>query len=138
MSAGAVNLRNVLVLLGIIITTAGLIFFAVEFVDLISDWGRFLSLGLLTVVFVALGVHFEESTDPTELVGRPGWRWLKVTTALYVLGAIGALSTVIAFFAISELDRVWKALGAIFGGLALILAAAKWWGGHRPRPEERA
>lgn len=125
MTESHVNLRNVLVLLGIILTTAGLIYFATEFVDLISEWGRFVSLGLLTVVFVALGVHFDHTPDATELVGRRGWRWLKVTNALYVLGAIGALSTVIAFFTIDDLDRIWKVLGAIAGGLALIMAAAR-------------
>jgi len=119
-----VNVRNVLVLLGIIITTAGLIYFATEFVDLISDWGRFLSLGLLTVIFVSLGLHFDQG-GASEVIGTAGWRWLKVTNALYVLGAIGALSTVIAFFSIDELDRLWKVLGAIFGGLALILVAAR-------------
>lgn len=125
MSENDVNVRNVLVLLGIIVTTAGLIYFATEFVDLVSDWGRFLSLGLLTVIFVALGLHFDQSPDAGGLVGYSGWRWLKVTNALYVLGAIGALSSVIAFFAIDDLDRIWKVLGAIFGGLALILFAAR-------------
>ncbi|HVM45645.1 MAG TPA: hypothetical protein VM582_06890 [Candidatus Thermoplasmatota archaeon] len=133
MTQNDVNVRNVLVLLGIIITTAGLIYFATEFVDLISDWGRFLSLGLLTVIFVSLGLHFDRSPDAGELLGHRGWRWLKVTNALYVLGAIGALSTTIAFFAIDDLDRVWKALGAILGGLGLILAAARRW--RRPVPQ---
>ena len=131
MREGEVNLRNVLVLLGIIITTAGLIYFATEFVDLISDWGRFASLLLLTVIFVALGAHFDDAGDATEVVGRRGWRWLKVTNALYVLGAIGALSTVIAFFAIDDLDRIWKVLGAIVGGLALIIVAARRMQTHR-------
>jgi hypothetical protein len=120
-----VNLRNVLVLLGIIVTTAGLVYFATEFVDLISEWGRFVGLGLLTVMFVALGVHFNEARDEGELVGSRGWRWLKVTNALYVLGAIGAFSTVLAFFGIDELDRLWKVLITILGGLALILVAAR-------------
>lgn len=123
-----VNVRNVLVLLGIIITTAGLVYFATEFVDLISEWGRFVSLALLTVVFVALGVHFDERPGGSVLVGHRGWRWLKVTNALYILGAIGALSATIAFFAIDDLDRLWKVLGAIVGGLALIVVAAQWRG----------
>lgn len=126
----AVNLRNVLVLVGIIITTAGLIYFATEFIDLISEWGRFVSLGLLTVIFVSLGVHFEQSPAASEIVSTSGWRWLSLANSLYMLGAIGALSTIIAFFAIDDLDRIWKVLGAIFGGLALILAAASRWG-HR-------
>lgn len=128
MTTSVVNLRNVLVLVGIIITTAGLVYFATEFIDLISEWGRFASLGLLTVIFVSLGVHFEQSPDAAVLLGHRGWRWLSLTNALYVLGAIGALSTIIAFFAIDDLDRIWKVLGAIFGGLALILAAASRWG----------
>lgn len=120
-----VNLRNVLVLLGIIITTAGLVYFATEFVDLISEWGRFASLGLLTVVFIALGAHFTQSGDATEIVGTHGWRWLRVTNALFVLGAIGTLATVIAFFTIDDVDRIYKVLFAILGGLALILVAAR-------------
>jgi len=120
-----VNLRNVLVLLGIIITTAGMIYFAFEFVDLISEWGRFVSLALLTTVFVSLGAHFNQDADASELLAARGWRWLKVTNALFVLGAIGALSTVIAFFAIDDLDRIWKVLAAILGGLGLILVAAR-------------
>lgn len=133
MNAQEVNVRNVLVLLGIIVTTAGLIYFATEFVDLVSDWGRFLSLGLLTVVFVSLGLHFDQAPGASELLGHSGWRWLKVTNALYVLGAIAALSTTIAFFAIDDLDRIWKVLGAIFGGLALILFAARRWTGRTPQ-----
>lgn len=125
MSEGSVNLRNVLVLLGIIVTTAAMLYFATEFVDLISEWGRFASLVLLTVLFVALGAHFDASPDPTELVSRRGWRWLKVTNALYVLGAIGALASVIAFFAVDDLDRVWKVLAAIAVGLGLIVFAAQ-------------
>ena len=134
MSEETVNLRNVLVLLGIIITTAGLVYFATEFVDLVSEWGRFASLALLTVIFVSLGVHFDGQPEQTELVGRHGWRWLKVTNALYMLGAIGALSTVIAFFVIDDLDRIWKVLGAILGGLALILFAAQRFGKRRASP----
>lgn len=125
MNGTDVNARSVLVLLGIIVTTAGLMYFATEFVDLISDWGRFISLGLLTVIFVSLGLHFDRSAEATEVIGHAGWRWLKVTNALYVLGAIGALSTTIALFAIDDLDRLWKVLIAILGGLGLILMAAK-------------
>lgn len=123
-----VNLRNVLVLLGIIVTTVGLVYFAVEFVDVISDWGRVLSLVLLGVVFVSLGAHFDAGPDPTEIVGRRGWRWLKVTNALYVLGAVSSFSAVVSFLSIDSLDRIWKVLVTIVVGLALILAAARRWG----------
>lgn len=125
MTRQAVNLRNVLVLLGIVITTVGLVYFATEFVDVISDWGRVVSLVLLGVVFVALGVHFEQAGESGEVVPHSGWRWLKATNALYLLGAVAAFAAVISFFSIETLDRVWKVLGTVAVGLGLILFAAR-------------
>lgn len=125
MTDHAVNFRNVLVLLGIVVTTMGLVYFGTEFLDIISDWGRFGSLVLLGIIFVSLGVHFEQSGDATELVERHGWRWLRVTNALYILGAVSAFASVIAFFAVDDVDRVVKVLVTIFAGLGLILFAAK-------------
>lgn len=125
MHAPAVNLRNVLTLVGIVVTTAGLVFFATEFVDVISDWGRVASLALLTVLFVSLGVHFEQTAEGAAVASHSGWRWLKVNNALYLLGAFAAFATVIAFFAIQELDRLWKVVVTIALGLGLILAAAR-------------
>lgn len=130
----AVNFHNVLVLLGVVVTTVGLIYFAVEFMDVISDWGRVLSLVLLGVLFVALGVHYEQGGDATEVVEHSGWRWLRVTNALYVLGAVATFGAVIAFLAIDELDRIWKVLGTLALGLALILVAARRFGPHTRAP----
>lgn len=123
-----VQMRNVLVLLGIIITTGGVIYFGTEFGVELSDWGRVLDLFLLGVVFVALGAHFSQTGDATELVERSGWRWLRVTNALYILGAVAAFAALIAFFAVPDLDAIWKVAIAIALGLALILAAARRWG----------
>ncbi len=120
----AVNLRNVLTLLGIVITTGGMIYFATEFVDVISDWGRVLSLTLLGVMFVALGVHFEQ-TGASDVTTRSGWRWLKVNNALYILGAVSAFAGVIAFFSIDALDRLYKVAVTVVLGLGLILVAAR-------------
>jgi predicted Na+-dependent transporter len=121
----AVNLRNVLTLVGIVVTTLGVVFFATEFVDVISDWGRVISLVLLGVMFVALGVHFEQTSEGAAVASHSGWRWLKVNNALYILGAIAAFAAVIAFFAIDELARLWKVAVTIVLGLGLILVAAR-------------
>jgi hypothetical protein len=127
----SMNLRNVLTLLGIILTTAGVIYFATEFFGVISMWGRVLDLALFAVVFIALGVHFDEQGED-ELFGTRGWRWLRVTNALYILGAISTFAAVIAFFA-TDLDRIWKVLGTIAVGVLLILGAARFLS-HRPVP----
>lgn len=129
----AVNFRNVLVLLGIVVTTVGLIYFAMEFMDIISEWGRVLSLVLLGVMFVSLGVHFEQGGDATEVIERSGWRWLRVTNALYILGAVSTFGAVVAFLGIDELDRIWKVLVTLALGLALILFAARRYGPAQPR-----
>ena len=121
----AVNLRNVLTLVGIVVTTLGVVFFATEFVDVVSDWGRVLSLALLCVLFVALGVHFEQTAEGAVLTAHSGWRWLKVNNALYLLGAIAAFAAVVAFFAVDDIGRLWKVGGTIALGLGLILAAAR-------------
>lgn len=118
----AVNLRNVLVLLGIVLTAMGVVFFATEFSDVISSWGRVLDLALFAVLFIALGVHFDARGDDV-VVTAHGWRWLRVTNALYILGAVATFAAVIAFFA-TDLDRLWKVLITILVGLALILGAA--------------
>jgi hypothetical protein len=125
------NFRNVLVLLGIIITTVGLIYFATEFADIISDWGRVVDLSLLTVIYVALAVHFGASEDADLILGKRGWRWLRVTTALYILGLVAALSAVVAFLSVDDLSRVVKLLATILVGLALIIVAA--WRFQKPR-----
>lgn len=127
----ALNFRNVLVLLGVIVTSAGLIYFSVEFVDLISEWGRVLALLLFGVLFVALGFHFDAQPESSELVATRGWRWLRVDNALYLLGAVTSLGSVIAFFGVDDLDRVWKVLIVIVLGLALILGAAKFAGARK-------
>lgn len=128
----AVNLRNVLTLLGIVVTTLGVVFFATEFVDVISDWGRVASLVLLGVMFVALGVHFEQTAEGAAIASHTGWRWLKVNNALYVLGAIAAFAAVIAFFAVQDLGRLWKVGVTIALGLGLILVAARRLEHRRP------
>lgn len=132
MTRPAVNFRNVLVLLGIVVTTVGLGYFAFEFVDVIGPWGRVLDLVLLATIFVALGVHLEQHGDASEVVERTGWRWLKGTNALYVLGAVSAFGAVVAFLAIDEIDRLWKVLGTLALGLGLILVAARRYGRAGP------
>lgn len=121
----AVSVRNVLVLLGIVVTVFGLAYFATEFIDVISDWGRVAAFVLLAVVFIALGMHFAQVGDATELLDRSGWRWLRVTNALYVLGAVCAAGSVIAFFAVDGVDRLVKVLVTIGLGIGLILVAAR-------------
>lgn len=121
----AVNVRNVLVLMGIIVTVMGLVYFATEFIDVISDWGRVMAFVLLATVFVSLGIHFSTTGDATEVVERTGWRWLRVTNALYILGAVCAGGSVVAFFVVDDLDRLVKVLVTIGLGLGLILAAAR-------------
>lgn len=128
MNREAVNFRNVLVLLGIVITTVGLGYFAFEFSDVISDWGRVLDLVLLAVIFVALGVHLEKHGDASEAIERTGWRWLKGTNALYVLGAVSAFGAVVAFLAVDDLHRLVKVLVTLVLGLGLILVAARRYG----------
>ena len=115
------NFRNVLILLGIIITTVGLVYFATEFSDIISDWGRVLDLALLTVIYVSLGVHFSETEDSTTVIARKGWRWMRVTTALFLLGLVAGFSGVIAFLSVDALSRVVKLLTVVVLGLALIV-----------------
>lgn len=120
------NLRNVFALLGIVITTAGLAYFAFEFADVISPWGRVVCLVLLGVIYVALGAHFDQQRRAEAHVSRrSGWRWLRPQNALYVLGAVASFGGVIAFFDVPGLDRTWKVFVTLGLGLALILFSAK-------------
>lgn len=121
-----VNLRNVLVLLGIIVTVLGMIYFAGEFIDVISDWGRVGAFLLLAVIFVSLGMHFAQQGDATEVFAKGGWRWLRVTNALYILAAVAAGAAVIAFFVVDGVDRLVKVIVTIALGIGLIVAAARW------------
>lgn len=130
----AVHVRNVLVLLGIIISAAGVIYFATEFGGELSEWGRVLDLALLGVVFIALGVDQTARGEASEVVDRSGWRWLKVTNALFILGAVAGLGMVIVFFTV-DLRPVYKVLIALAVGLALILGAARWFSGKSPPAE---
>lgn len=120
---GAFHLRNVILFLGVIITTVGLIYFATAFSDLISDWGRVASLILLTVIYVSLGLHFAQNVDDA-LIDRPGWKWVRVATALYILGLVAAFSAVISFLVIDDLSRIVKVFVTILFGLFLIVYAA--------------
>lgn len=120
----SVHMRNVLVLLGIIISAASILYFAVEFGRELSQWGRVIDLALLSVIFVALGAHFARAGDPTEVVERSGWRWLKVTNALFMLGAVSAFAAVITFFAVDSLRPIVKVGIALLLGIGLIAAAA--------------
>lgn len=126
-------MRNVTILLGVVITAAALVYLATNFMYRISEWGRVLSLALTTVMLVSLGRHFESGGEETELIDRSGWRWLRVTTAFYVLGILAALTAVIVFLGIEELDPVIRALIALAIGVGLILVAARKFGSHRAR-----
>jgi hypothetical protein len=121
-------MRNVLILLGIVVTSLGMIFFATEFIESLSDWGRVASLVLLTIIFVSLGVYFEVAPQSDELVDKSGWRWLRVTTALYILAVVAAFASVIVFLTIEQLDRLVKVSVTMVLGLALILVASRRFG----------
>lgn len=128
MTTSGWNFRNLLILIGIVITSVGLIYFATEFFDRISDWGRFVSMALLTVVFVALGAHFEQGPEAHDQTALGSWRWLRVTTALYVLGLVASLVAVVVFLSMEDVDRIVKVMVTILFGLALILVAARRYG----------
>lgn len=119
------HMRNVVVLLGLVVTAVALVYLATELMDRISEWGRVLSLVLLTILLLALGRHFEADPDATGIVERPGWHWLRVTTAFYVLGLLSALTAVIVFLTIDDLDPIIKTLVALAVGIGLLVGAAK-------------
>ena len=121
----ALPLRHVLVLLGIVVTTAGLVYFATEFSRRLEDWTRVASLVLLSVVYVSLGVHFDRTGLGGGVVERPGWRWLRATTALYIIGVVAAFTAVVVFLGIDRLDPVVKVFAVLLLGTGLILAAAR-------------
>ena len=132
MTTSGWNFRNLLILVGIAITSIGLIYFSTEFIDRISDWGRLASMLLLTVLFVALGAHFEAGPEPHDAATPNGWRWLRVTTALYVLGLVSSIVAVFVFLTMEEVDRMLKVLITILFGLGLILVAARRYGLRPP------
>lgn len=120
------HLRNVLVVIGILVAGIGIVFFATEFIDRISPWGRLASLVLLAVLCTSMARHFEQEETDASLVDREGWRWLRVTTALYVLGLVAALASVIVFMGIDELGRLTRVAVAIALGLAIVVLGARY------------
>lgn len=126
------SFRNLLVLVGILVTSIGLIYFSTEFVDRISDWGRLASMVLLTVLFVALGAHFETGPEARGAPAAGAWPWLRVTTALYVLGLVSSVVAVFVFLTMEGVDRMLKVLITILLGLGLILVAARRYGLRPP------
>lgn len=118
------NLRNVLLLVGVLIASIGTIYFATEISNRVSEWGRVVSLLLLGVVYGALGHHFETVGRSGVVLDRKGWRWLRVTSVLYLLGILAAGASIVVFLGIDGLDRLLKAAIVIVFGLALILFAA--------------
>lgn len=118
------NFRNSLILMGIIITVIAIIYFATQFADVITEWGRVLDFLLLTVAYTALGLHFASLETSPELLHVRGWRWLRTTTAFFILGLVGGGATVIAFLNVDAVDRALKLLVVVSLGLALILFAA--------------
>lgn len=119
------HLRNVLVLTGILVAGIGIVYFAAEFVEQISPWTRVASLVLLGIMCTALGRHFETEDEGSQLVEREGWRWLRVTTALYLLGLVSAFAAVISFLSLDEVNRLVKAGVAIAVGLAIVVFGAR-------------
>lgn len=120
------NLRNVLLLIGVIVASIGTIYFATEISDRVSDGGRVVSLLLLSVVYGSLGHHFEVTGQWGVLVDKKGWRWLRITSVLYLLGILAAATSIVVFLGIDAIDRLVRAAIVIVAGLALILLAASW------------
>lgn len=122
----AFQVRTVLVLLGILVTSLGLVYFASEFMDRLSDAGIVLSLLLLTVIFVSLGLHFETqpASEPTT--------WLRIPVALYLLAVVSGIVAAIRFLGMDGLDRIVKVLVVLAVGLGLIFVAARRFGPRAP------
>lgn len=118
------NLRNVLLLVGVVIASIGTIYAASELSDRLSDWGRLAGLLLLSVVYGSLGHHFETTGHSGLIVDKKGWRWLRVTSALYVLSILGVAVSIFVFLGIDTIDRLVKTAVVIGVGLLLILFAA--------------
>jgi hypothetical protein len=118
------NFRNTIVLLGVVITTIALVYFATAFAPLISEWGRVLDFFLLAVTYTSLGLHFASIETTPELAHARGWRWLRTTTAFYLLGLVSGGATIIAFLNVDAVSKPLKLLVVVVLGLALILVAA--------------
>lgn len=118
------NLRNVLLLMGVILASIGTIYFATEIRTRISDWGRVISLLLLSVVYGGLGHHFELAGQSGIVLDKKGWRWLRVTSVLYLLGLLAVGTSVIVFLNIETIDRLLKAAIVTLFGLGMILFTA--------------
>ncbi len=129
------DVRNVLLLVGVLVATIGTVYFATEIRTRVSDGGRVLALVLLGVMYASLGHHFERQGSLGVAVDKRGWRWLRVTTMLYMLGVLAAVAALFVFLSIDAVDRLLKAGVAIGLGLALILVAA-WHMSSDPPPEE--
>lgn len=125
--SGVFHFRNVMVILGIVLSAIAIIYLATEFLERISQWGRVLSLVLATVMLVSLGRHFEGEGPRAE--EPSGWSWLRVSTAFYLLGLLAALTAVVVFLTLDDLDPVVKALATLAAGIGLILVAARRLGG---------
>ncbi|MHB8605660.1 MAG: hypothetical protein ACYDCK_10440 [Thermoplasmatota archaeon] len=120
------NFTNILVLLGILITGAGVVYFASEFISRLSDWGKLLSLLFISILFVALGVHFEGAGELHQsLVDRRGFRWIRIPTAMFLIGGFTGFVAAIFFLGMDEVDRRVKILVTIALGLVLIFVAAR-------------
>jgi len=115
----------VLVLTGIIISGIGIIYFASEFIDRLSPWTRVISLVLLGVLCTSLGRHSETTGEGANLVDREGWPWLRVTTALYLLGVLSVFASMVVFLGLNDVDRLVKAAVAIAAGLAIVVFGAQ-------------
>lgn len=118
------NLRNVLLLAGVLVASIGTIYFATEISNRVSEWGRVVSLLLLSVVYGALGHHFETTGRSGVVLDKKGWRWLRVTSVLYLLGILAAGASIVVFLGIDAIDRLLRAAIVIVFGLGLILFAA--------------
>lgn len=129
------HLRNVLLIAGVLVASAGTVYFATELHHRLSEAGRVLSLLLLSLVYGGLGHHFQDDDADGLVVEKRGWRWLRVSTILYGLGLLAAATGVIVFLSIDALDRLVKAGAVIALGLALILLAARRFGGPEPGEE---
>jgi len=122
------NFRNTIVLLGVIVTTIALVYFATQFSPIISEWGRVVDFLLLTIVYTSMGLHFASMETSPELAHARGWRWLRTTTAFYILGLVSGGTSVISFLGVEAVSRPLKLLVVIVLGLGLILVAATRFG----------
>lgn len=118
------TMQGALTFLGFAISLMAVFYFAVTYLQDVSEWTRLAALVLLGIAFAFLGVYLRDTTIGQPFFPGPRLAWLAPANVLYLAALFCGIVAEIVFLSMDGVERPVKILVSLLVGVGLIVAVA--------------